>query len=533
MPPVRSSIVAYGLSLTVLAVAVVIRILLDPLLGDELALVTLFGATAFAVWLGGGGPAVMVACLGYLTCNYLFIPPRHQLTLLDAKNLTGLIAYLVTSGLIILIGEALRRTQVRSHKNAETLGTTLASIGDAVITTDSDGNVSFLNHVAEVLTGWRDADAHGKPLNDVFRIVNEASRAPAANPVDKVLASGRTVGLANHTLLIARDGTERPIDDSAAPIRGADGEIVGVVLVFRDIADRRGAERALEQSERELTDFFDNASVGIHWVGADGTILRANRTELAMLGYDHDEYVGRKIVDFHVDRPVIEEILSRLAQGETLHDFPARIYAKDRSIRDVLIDSNAMFANGRFVHSRCFTRDVTGLLRARKAERLLAAVVESSDDAIVSKSLDGTIMTWNKGAEQVFGYTAAEAVGQHITMLIPPDRMAEEADIMRRLRAGERIDHFESVRLRSDGRPIHVSLTISPIRDESGRVIGASKTARDVTETKLAEALVQESEQRLWATFNQAAVGIAVTSLDGTFVEVKQEVWRDLRLFGR
>ncbi len=114
------------------------------------------------------------------------------------------------------------------------------------------------------------------------------------------------VGLGNHTILIAKDGTERPIDDSAAPIRDDTGRISGCVLVFRDVTERRRAERDLSRSERELAEFFENANVGLHWVGPDGIILRANQAELDLLGYSREEYVGRHIAEFHADRPVID-----------------------------------------------------------------------------------------------------------------------------------------------------------------------------------------------------------------------------------
>jgi PAS domain S-box-containing protein len=153
----------------------------------------------------------------------------------------------------------------------------------------------------------------------------------------------------------------------------------------------------ISRSERDLRDFFDNASVGLHWVGPDGIILNVNQTELDMLGFAREEYVGRHVAEFHVDRPVIDEILDRLARGETLREFPARMRCKDGAILDVRINSNVLFEDGQFIHSRCFTRNVTELKRAYEARSRLAAIVDSSDDAIISKSLDGHIQTWSAG----------------------------------------------------------------------------------------------------------------------------------------
>jgi hypothetical protein len=143
------------------------------------------------------------------------------------------------------------------------------------------------------------------------------------------------------------------------------------------------------------------------------------------------------------------------------------------------------------------TRDITEPKGAERAALLLGAIVDSSDDAIISKNLDGIITSWNKSAERLFGYTAAETIGQSITMLIPPDRLQEEPEIISRLKRGERVDHFETVRRRKDGTLIDLSLTISPVKDRHGNIIGASKIARDITERKQAEAEQKRIEDDL------------------------------------
>ena len=392
---VRRKALAYPVACAALVAAVALRWLLDPLMGDQFQLVTLYGAVAGAVWVGGYGPAVIVTVLGYAACSYLFIEPRGTIIPDGVAAVVGLGAYLFTCGLIVAIGEAMRSAQKRVVAREELMRVTLASIGDAVMTTDTAGRVTYLNAVAESLTGWTDRDARGQPLETVFEIVNEDTRQPIANPALRALREGAVVALANHTILIARDGVERAIDDSAAPIRDQAGYVSGSVLIFRDVSERRRWER-------------DEAS--------------------------------------------------RLV-----------------------------------------------------AARQLASIVESSDDAIIRKSLDGTIQSWNAAAERLFGYPADDAIGRHISLIIPPERIAEEDQIIASLQAGLRVDHFETERRHRNGSLIWVSLTISPIQDGDGRVIGASKIARDVSRQREAEA----ERQRFVTLIENSTDFIGICDLDG------------------
>jgi len=351
----------------VLAVIAAIAAMAIPVIGKGLG-TTLFLAVLVSTWYGGLGPGLLATALILLVAllDLLFVQPT-----IDASRVVGVVLFVCCAVLITLLVGALHAARRRAEASQQWLRAVLSSIGDAVIATDDRGRVTFLNAVAEILTGWKSQKAVGTSLTDVFRIVNEDTHLPVENPVDRVVRENVVVGLANRTVLIAEDGTERPIDDSGAPIREKGGAIIGVVLVFRDVTQRR----------------------------------------------------------------LSEAVSARLA-----------------------------------------------------------AIIESSDDAIIGTDLDRIVTSWNAGAERLFGYAAPEVVGRPVSLLMPPDRRDEEADILLRLRRGEQVDQFESVRITKDGQPIDVSLKISPIRNSSGRIVGASKIARDITERKRLE---QERRQRL------------------------------------
>ena len=182
-----------------------------------------------------------------------------------------------------------------------------------------------------------------------------------------------------------------------------------------------------------------------------------------------------------------------------------------------------LLENGRVVGGINMLLDITDQKRAEEANARLAAIVESSDDAIISKDLTGTITSWNRGAERIFGYTAAEAIGRPVTMLMPPERTDEEAGILERIRRGERVDHYETVRRHKDGSLLDISLTVSPVRDAAGQIIGASKVARDITERKQAGQAVHASEERYRTLFDLGPVAIYTIDTAGVIQKFNRQ----------
>jgi PAS domain S-box-containing protein len=371
----------------------------------------------------------------------------------------------------------------------------LASIGDAVILADTAGAVTYMNPVAETLCGWPSDEAIGQPLKDVFHIVHETTRATVENPVEKVIREGVVVGLANHTVLLPRSGPEIPIDDSAAPIFNEQRELMGVVLVFRDVTARREADLTRE-SLAAIVDSSDDVIVS---KTLEGIITGWNRGAERVLGYSAAEVIG-KPVSMLLPPDLAEDtksILERVRRGEKVDHYHTRRKRKDGRIIDVsLTVSPIRNAEGEIVGASKVGRDITDSRQAELLRERLAAIVESSDDVIVSKTLDGIITSWNRGAERVLGYTADEMIGQHVSKIMPPDVLEDTHKILGRIRRGEKVDHYETRRQRKDGQIIDVSLTVSPIRDATGKIVGASKIGRDISQQKQIEAERQEADRR-------------------------------------
>ena len=300
--------------------------------------------------------------------------------------------------------------------------TTLASIGDAVIATDISGKITFLNREAEKLTGWTLSKASSKPVNSVFKIINEQSRLEVESPINRVLKEGIVVGLANHTILVRKDGSEVPIDDSGAPIKDKEGKITGVVLIFRDISERKKAEEALRESEQRYSSLFNSIPEGFclveivrdkNNVAVDLRFLEINDAYAKLVNRSREQIIGKTTREsFGAVEDYWYQLYDKVAKtGEFVH------YENYVQLHDRYYEVYAWRADAAN-HVAILNSNITERKKAEEAIARQAELIDLSPDAIIVRKLDGTITFWSKGAEKLYGWTKEEAVGQNINDLL-------------------------------------------------------------------------------------------------------------------
>ncbi|HJU55130.1 MAG TPA: PAS domain S-box protein, partial [Pyrinomonadaceae bacterium] len=368
------------------------------------------------------------------------------------------------------------------------LSAIIESADDAIISKTLEGIITSWNKGAEHIFGYTAKEVIGKPVT-ILIPDDHLDEEPA------ILARVRAGERIEHyeTVRVRKDGTLVDISLTVSPVRNHEGRIIGASKIARDISVRMDADSRL----REQAEVINQAYDAIFLRNSSNAITLWNRGAVRTYGYTKAEAVGRSPHELLKTVPPIplEEIYENLWrdghwEGELTHT------RKDGE--QIIVETRwATVADerGEVASILEITRDVTE--RKRAEERLLqvAAIVENTDDAIISKNLDGVILSWNPAAERLYNYTAEEAIGQPVTMLIPPDMPDEEPRILEQIRRGMRVDHYETVRQRKDGTLLNVSLTVSPVKDAEGRIIGASKIARDITERKRSEAQLREQAE--------------------------------------
>jgi two-component system cell cycle sensor histidine kinase/response regulator CckA len=447
---------------------------------------------------------------------------------------------------------ALYRSEAARRASEERLGLTLRSIADGVIATDAQGRVELLNPVAEALTGWRQEDAAGRPIEEVFSIINEETRQPVENPVARVLREGVVVGLANHTLLIARDGTERPVADSGAPIRDEKGGILGVVLAFRDRSEERAAQRVAQArsdlieyaADRSSDDFLKEAldrigalvqsPLGLyHLLEPDERTLSLQRWSSRTLDGLCKAEGGHLSVDraglwadcVRQKRPVIHNDFASLPGRKELPEgHPALgrlllvpVVRGEKVVAVFGLGNKPVDYTDRDAEAVSYLAGivwgVAERLRTeealRQSEQRYRTLVENLNDVIFHVDPEGRITYMSPAIERMSHYRAEELLGRRFTSLLHPEDLPEMVGRFRGVLDGQ-IEPHEFRVVDKDGSVRFVRTHSRPLM-EGGRVVGVIGVMTDITDRRLAEA----ERERLLAAIEQAGEVVVITDADG------------------
>ncbi len=412
-----------------------------------------------------------------------------------------------------------RTTQLSdANKRLNLQAAAVEAAANAIVITDFQGTIMWVNRAFTTMTGYSREEALGK--NTRLLKSGEQSDGYYAK-LWSTISSGKV--WQGEIVNKRKDGTTYTEEMTITPVTQGFGnaEDTQFVAIKQDITDWKRAEEALRQSETQYRLLFDSNPVPM-WVFDRKTLkfLTVNEAAVRHYGFSGREFLAMTIADIRPeeDIPDLLETTANPIQGLQQATI-WRHRKKDGAIIEVEIVAHGLDFHG-IEAELVAAYDITERKQAERATNLLAAIVNSSADAIISKGLDGVISSWNKGAEQLFGHSAEEAIGQHITLIIPPDRLYEEETILERIRRGEQIENFETVRIHKDRTPLDISLTVSPVMDTSGGVVGASKVARDIGERKHAEQALQLAEEKYRAIFEDAVVAIFQSSLGGRYTTV-------------
>jgi PAS domain S-box-containing protein len=439
------------------------------------------------------------------------------------------------------MNKQLQQTNVILQVSEERLAVTLNSIGDAVIATDAEARVTLLNPLAERLTGWTQAQASGRPIDKIFPIVNKETRQPAAIPVLETLAHGTIQGLANHTVLIARDGSECDIADSCAPIRDRDGQVIGAVLVFRDVTGEYAVQQTLRDSTALIETILNTVVDGIITLDTrSGIIETVNPAAKRMFGYPAAEIIGQNVSQ------LIPELDSD--QGNNSLDY----YSASEEARASGLGREVM---GRRKDGRTFPmemavsemwldgqRHFTGILRditvrkqteeaLLKAGALQKAIFDSANFSSIATDAKGVIQIFNVGAERMLGYSAADVMNKITPADIsdPEEVIARAAALSLELdtpitpgfealvfKASRGIeDIYELTYIRKDGSRFPAVVSVTALRDDENAIIGYLLIGTDNTARKQAEEALLKAGALQKAIFNSANFSSIATDAKG------------------
>jgi two-component system, cell cycle sensor histidine kinase and response regulator CckA len=426
------------------------------------------------------------------------------------------------------------------HNGDAWFRTTLYSIGDAVITIDTAGTVLQMNHIAEQLTGWKETEAAGKQIGKIFRILNEETREPVESPVDRVMRDGAIVGLSNHTLLLSRDNREIPITDSGAPIRDADGTILGVVLVFRDQTVERESERRILESERRLATLMANLPGMSYRCQNDRqwTMEFVSDGCKQLTGYTADDIVNNKVISYNAiihpdDREYVWKTWQQVLRPNRTFKGEYRIVTKSGKVKWVWEQGQGVFSNsGELVALEGFITDVTEKKKTEQAlhesQQMLGSILNTIPVRVFWKNNAGRYLGCNLPFAKDAGFSSSEEIigkdDYQLGWTDQADRYREDDRTVRE--SGIPKIGYEEPQTRPDGTTIWLRTSKIPLRNTNGDIIGVLGTYEDITDRKDAEELQRRSESLFRTVWEESLDGMRLTDENGIVVRVNNAFCR-------
>lgn len=505
----RKSLLKYLLTFVIVALTTLIQLLFWPII-EPAPFILFYPAVILASLYGDG---IFAIILSVIAIQYFFVSPVYSLRMDDVGDYLRLIVFAVSALVIRLITIRLTKALQSAHDERERaqqaeiwLSTTLRSIGDAVISTDREGRISFMNPVAEGLTQWTLAEAKGRPLAEVFCIINQETRKAVENPVQKVLEEGKVVGLANHTLVIGRYGKETVIEDSAAPIQiSSGGSIQGVVLVFRDTTEKSIQEKKLSEtfnelqlSEARVRSILETALDAVVGMDIQGFVTHWNSQAEKIFGYSYDEVIGRRMAELIIptqyreaheaglkryretnEGPLLSRRIEITALRKNGDEFPIEL-----SITPVRMADHTFFS--------AFIRDISEQQKLKRDLILKSEALENSLNGFDIVDENGKFVYANRAYLDMWGYDSLD----EIKGTSPASHCADPETpikIIQALKEKGECD-IEFVAKRKDGSTFDVRMLARLGHDSEGHEVYPT-TAVDVTEKKQAERQLQESKE--------------------------------------
>jgi PAS domain S-box-containing protein len=545
-----------GAALIATAIALALRLALDPFLGDHLPFVTFFMAIVFTTWYAGLAASLTATLLSGLAALWFFIPPRFSLAVSDGSQLVGLAIYGIVSLTFVAFGQVMNRARQRAEELAQGLRVTeerltLAQQTSQIGSFDWNLETGVNTWSPELYEMYGIRPAQFDHTQGAWeRYLHPDDRADIVRAVEESRTSGRAED--REFRIIRPNGEIRWLVGRWRWISDRSGQPVRLTGVNIDITERKRGDDIWRESEARTRAIFESALDALITMDAEGRVQEWNPAAEQMFGYSQSQAAGRTIAELIIPLPLRDRHrkgLQRYLETNQPTVLGRRIQMPalkaDGTEFPVEFSIAVTRRSGMPPFFTAYVRDVSDRLRSERDTAHLAAIVKSSDDAIVSKDLSGIVMTWNQAAERLFGYSAGEMVGQPVMKLIPPDRRDEERRILEKVSHGEIVETYETIRRRKDGTDFHVSLTVSPLFDGQGNVIGASKIARDITERVQQESVLMQSRERLRqalqyqeAIFSNIGEGLYTVNRQGLVVSMNRAAeqlfgWTKDELVGR